>query len=227
LEGPGFIGGLNLMSTQDEVRLGQQVAAEVERQEPVLQNPEVQAHVRDIGERLAAVSPRRDVIYTFKVIDAPNTVNAFALPGGPIYVYTGLMDLCASDAELAAVLAHEIAHIAARHHGEMMTRQVGMQVISDVILGQNPHAAAQIASQLFAAGVSARYSRVQEREADSLGMDILYRAGYPPDAMISFMFRLMEYDRSLGGRRSLPIFATHPAPEERIQLLQELRRRYP
>ncbi len=225
--GGGFMANLNLLSTNEEIQLGQQFSVEVEQQEAVLNNDVVQGYVTQIGSRLSAVSPRRDVPYSFKVIDAPDTVNAFALPGGYMYVYTGLMKICENEAELAAVMAHEIAHVAARHHGEMMTRQAGMSMIAEMALGENPNAVASLVTQLFASGISARFSRVQEREADRLGMDILYRAGYQPDAMISFMNKLLAYDQQRGGGRGLPLFATHPAPEERVQLLQGLIQQYP
>ena len=225
-QGGGFLGGINLLSTSEEVQLGQRFATEVEKQETVHPDAALQAYVRDIGARLAGAAPRQDITYTFTVIDAPDTINAFALPGGYTYYYTGLMQLCESEAELAAVMAHEIAHVAARHHGEMMTRQLGMELISDIIVGEKQSRAAAIVTQLFSTGVAARYSRVQEREADQLGMDILYRAGYQPEAMITFMQKLLAYDQQRGGGRGLPIFATHPTPEERVQLLQSLMQQY-
>ncbi len=227
LEQEGLLTRLNLLSTSEEVQLGERFAAEVEKQETVHPDEALQAYVREVGARLARVAPRQDVRYSFTVIDAPDTVNAFALPGGHTYYYTGLMKLCENEAELAAVMAHEIGHVAARHHGEMMTRQLGMELVSDIILGERPGTAATVVSQLFSTGIAARFSRAQEREADQLGMDMLYRAGYRPEAMITFMQKLLEYDRQRGGGRALPIFATHPAPEERVQLLQSLLQRYP
>lgn len=225
--GSGFFNQINLLSTQQEVSLGQQFSVQIEESEKVLNHPAIQNYVSEIGKKLIAVSPRQDVPYSFKVIDAPDTVNAFALPGGYMYIYTGLLKTCSNEAELAAVMAHEIGHVAARHHGEMMTRQMGMEMVTDMVLGKKPGMVASLAGQLFTAGVSARYSRAQEREADSLGMDILYRAGYPPQGMIAFMSKLMEADRRQGGGRKMPIFATHPSPEERVALLQELLQRYP
>lgn len=224
----GFLSNLNMVSTQEEVQLGQRFAVEVEKQEKVHPDPELQAYVREVGQRIASVAPRQDVAFTFSVIDAPDTVNAFALPGGYTYYYTGLMNICENEAELAAVMAHEIAHVSARHHGEMITRQMGMQTIADIILGENPRAAASMVTQLFSSGIAARFSRVQEREADQMGMEMLYRAGYPPEAMVSFMNKLLAYDQQQGGgSHALPIFATHPSPEERVQLLQTLMQHYP
>lgn len=225
--GGGLITNLNLVSTEQEIQIGQQFSAEIEKQEKILDAPALQEYISGVGARLVQAAPRQDVPYGFKVIDAPDTVNAFALPGGYMYVYTGLMKVCSNEAELAAVMAHEIAHVSARHHGEMMTRQMGMDTISQVALGENPGAAASLVQQLFTTGVSARFSRKQENEADSVGMDVLYRAGYPPDAMVAFMNKLLDVDRKQGGGMSLALFATHPAPEDRVALLQSLVQKYP
>ena len=218
---------LNLLSPEQEIKLGQQVSAEVERQEKLLDNAEVQAYVREIGRRLAAVSPRQDVQYTFKVIDAPDKVNAFALPGGFMYVYTGLMRICENEAELAGVMAHEIGHVAGRHHGESMTRQFGYSLIMSIILGEDAHALAQLGTELLGAAGAMYYSRENEREADQLGMKLLFETDYKPEAMLSMMDKLLAEDRKRGGTRGLPIFASHPPTEERKQRLQEQIQQYP
>ncbi len=220
---------LNLLSPQEEAQIGKQFSAEVEKESKVLQNPAIQAYVQRVGQRLAAMSPRQnDVQYTFEVIDAPDTVNAFALPGGYIYVYTGLLRLCENEAELAAVMAHEIGHVAAYHHGEAITRQVGFSMLAELALGENPGAAAQVLSTLVGNGVGAAYSREQERQADQLGMDILVRAGYRPDAMVTFMQKLQAEDQKSGGSAAgLPIFASHPPTDERLQRLQMQLQQYP
>lgn len=217
---------INLLSTQEEVQLGQEFSQEVEQNEKLLDDAAVQQYVREIGGRLAAVSPRHDVQYTFKVIDAPDTVNAFALPGGYMYIYTGLMKLCESEAELAGVMAHEMAHVAAHHHGEMLTRQLGFNILASMALGQNPSQVAQTTAALFMGGVSAAYSRDQEREADGLGMAILFRAGYRPDAMVTFMYKLRELDREKG-QGGVPIFSSHPPTTERVARLQHQVQTYP
>lgn len=214
----------NILSTQEEISLGEKFATEVEEQETLLDDPVVRASVARVCARLASVAPRQNVQYTAKVIDAPDTVNAFALPGGFLYIYTGLLKICENEAELAGVMAHEIAHVAAYHHGETLTRMVGLQVMATMVLGKDPSQTARLVADLFLSGVAARYSREQERQADSLGMEILFRAGYRPDAMISFMHKLMEYNR---GRVYLPIFSSHPPTEERILLLQQLVQKYP
>jgi predicted Zn-dependent protease len=217
----------NIVSTEQEVDLGTRFAAEVEDQETVLDDPAVQRRVRAMGDRLATHSPRQDVDYTFSVIDAPDTVNAFALPGGYMYVYTGLMDFCDNDAQLAAVMAHEIAHVAAYHHGEMLTRMYGYQLLASMALGEAPSQTAQTVASLFAAGIQSRYSQRQEYEADRLGMEILYRAGYPVEAMVAFMRKLVAYERERGGGGHMPLFASHPPTTDRLRTLQALAAQYP
>lgn len=218
---------LNVLSTQQEIALGQQLSREVERQEKVYPDAVLQGYVREIGERLARVSPRQDVAYTFKVIDAPNTVNAFALPGGNMYIYTGLMALCSNEAELAGVMAHEMAHVACHHHGEAMTRQYGLELLTSIALGGNANATVQLAAGLVGQGVQSRFSRAQENEADATGMEMLFRAGYAPDAMVSFMAKLQGEERKKGGANWLPIFASHPPTNERVNTLLTELQRYP
>lgn len=217
----------NILSTEEEIRLGQQVSAEIERREELLDNPAVQAYVGEMGRRLADASPRQDVQYTFKVIDSPKNVNAFALPGGYMYVYSGLMKLCDNEAELASVMAHEIAHVAGHHHGESMTRQFGYNLVMSIILGEDAHALAVLGAELLGTAGAMHYSRGHEREADYLGMDMLFRAGYNPEAMLSFLEKMIDADSKQGGRRSLPIFASHPPTEERVQRLGSLVLQYP
>ncbi|MCP4641707.1 MAG: M48 family metalloprotease [bacterium] len=217
--------GLNLVSTADEVAIGGKVAEEVEKKETILADAAMQTYVQNIGARLAALAPRKDVTYSFKVIDNPDTVNAFALPGGKMYLYTGLMKLCGNEAELAGVMAHEIAHVASYHHGESMTRQGLVSMAMSLVLGSDPSTTAQVVAGLAgigATGVEARYSRGNEQEADQLGMTILYQAGYNPNAMITFMNKMLAEEKRKGGGHPLPIFASHPPTTDRLQYLRTL-----
>jgi len=217
----------NLLSTQEEVTIGRGIADEIEAKEKVLDDPALQQYLNEIGQRLVAGVERRDVEYQFKVIDAPETVNAFALPGGFMYVYTGLMKFCDNEAELASVMAHEIAHVAAHHHGEALTRAYGIQLVSSIILGRNQAQAARIAGE-FIGGMGMRYfSRQNEFEADAKGMEYLARAGYRPGAMVSFMQKLAQADQGGGGSRLITLFATHPPASERIARLAASEQQYP
>ena len=221
----------NRVSTEQEIEIGKQMAAEVEKSEKRLNNPAIQTYVRKIGERLAAQSPRQDVPYEFTVIDNPETINAFALPGGHMYVYTGLMKLCDNEAQLASVMAHEIGHVAAHHHGETITRQMNAELIRQIVGGQNKNELGQLLGSLIGTGASMWFSRAQEREADQLGMDFLFRAGYKPEAMVDFMRKMAQYEQAETGGAPQPkllqFFASHPATTERIANLDSLCQTYP
>lgn len=216
----------NRLSTAEEIQMGQQLAVEVEKQETVLADPAIKAYVAEIGQRLVRNSPRQDLPYIFTVIDDPKTVNAFALPGGHMYVYSGLMVLCENEAELASVMAHEIAHVAAYHHGESLTRQMNAELLTSLILGNEPSQAAQLASALVSTSVMSRWSRDQEREADRMGVEMLFRAGYRPEAMVTFMEKMMAGEAS-NIPRVFTIFSSHPPTQERMAYLRQLVLQYP
>ncbi|MFP4190679.1 MAG: M48 family metallopeptidase [Candidatus Hydrogenedentota bacterium] len=214
---------INLLSTRQEVQLGRELAGEIEQQEVVHEDEQLQEYVQDIGRRLAGVARRRDMEYRFTVIDEPDTVNAFALPGGHMYLYTALMKLVRNEAELAGVMAHEIGHVAARHHGERLTRVYGYNLLMRVLLGDDPGAAANIASNL----VEMNFSRENEREADAIAVEMLWGAGYDPGAMLTFMEKMREEEQRQGTGPRLPILSSHPATQERIALLRQHIARYP
>ena len=218
-EGGG--GGINLLSTEEELELGQKMSQQIEAEQPVLNDATVQQYVDRIGQRLSAVVPPsidRGINYQFKVIDEPDVVNAFALPGGYLYVYTGLMKLVENEAELAGVMAHEIAHVAAEHHGEQLTKQYGASFLASLVLGEDPGMVAQGVAQITNYLVQAGFSREAEREADAIGAEMLMRAGYDPRAMVSFMQKMAAQAGS--GGRIMAFISTHPLTDERIQNLQ-------
>ena len=222
-EPAGGGGAFSLITPQQEIELGQQIAAEVERQQRRHPDPQLQAYVDGIGQRLVAGVTRQDIPYSFVVIDSPD-INAFSLPGGRTYVYTGLMKLASNEAELAAVMAHEIAHLALRHHAATITRQYGFEILTGIILGQNADERSRLVADLIGAGVQARYSRDQESAADELGMQLLANAGYNPETMLTIFDKM----RAAGQNRpNLPIFASHPTTNERLQRLQALLQTFP
>jgi len=225
LEGQPY--ALNILSTPQEIELGEQLATEIEKQEKISDDAVLQEYIVGIGERLERVATRQDVPYRFTVIDKPDTVNAFALPGGPMYLYTGLLKMCENEAELASVMAHEMAHVAAHHHGEAMTKQYGIELFSQLLLGENAGAWRRIASDFGKGLLMNYYSRANEREADALGMEFLFRAGYRPEAMVSFMQKLIAEEQRTGGAHPLPIFSSHPPTQERFVRLQNLVQQYP
>ncbi|MGI5865601.1 MAG: M48 family metallopeptidase [Myxococcales bacterium] len=215
--------GSILLSPEEEKRLGDELARQVEEEEQVLQNQEVQDYIDQVGRRILDAVPddEQRFDYTFTVLDDPGTVNAFALPGGHIYVMSGLIRAVDNEAELASVLAHEVAHVVADHPSQQLAAQVGLQTLAALALGNDPALLAQLAAQIAAQGYIAAHTREQEQEADTLGVGYLARAGYAPQAMAQFFSELDQMQGQSPGFVQ-KFFSTHPAPGERAQAIDEL-----
>lgn len=213
-------------SADKEVAMGRKLARRVEQELELVQDEALQERVRLIGQRLAAVCDRKELLYTFRAV-ADKDVNAFSLPGGYVYVNDGLIKNTRSDDELAAVLAHEIAHIAARHAVKRFETSLGAQLLQLATI-----AAARQGASVRGAGVvfqAARlaYARQDELEADRLAVRYLNAAGFDPKATISFLERLQslhheEKPRYLPRGVTRPEYAlTHPFVPERIRAVKE------
>lgn len=209
-----------LMSPAQEMQVGASEHQKVMQQFGEYSDPAVQSYVREVGRKVTQETERPEVDYKFYVIDSP-IVNAFALPGGYIYVSRGLLALANSEAELAAVMAHETGHITARHSAERYSHGVltslGAAVISSAVGSSGVSQALGLGSNLYLTS----YSRGQENEADSLGLRYMTRGGYDPAAMSSFLSSLQNesmLDSKIEGRdlSAVSYFSTHPATSERI-----------
>ncbi len=214
--------GMAVLPTQTEVQLGQELAEQVEQEEPVLPDAYIQNYVDGVFQQLVVHSTRDrpDIVYRVRVLDDPRQVNAFALPGGFIYVYTGLMLLAENEAELAGVLAHELGHVVARHSANRLATQMGVSLLTSIALGEEPGQLAVLASQLIGASTMAAFSREDEREADLYGLRYAAAAGYDPRGLETFFEKL--YNLEGGARRGVfeGMLASHPDTRERIELLQ-------
>jgi predicted Zn-dependent protease len=213
-----------LLTTQQEIDLGHQVSQEIESHEVRYPDAQVQAYVESVGNRLAAYASRHDIPYTFVVIDNPNSINAFSVAGGRTYVYTGLLKLASNEAELAAVLAHEIAHLALHHHAAKITRQYGFDTITGIILGQNLADKTRLATDLINGSVQATFTSEQERTADELAMQMMTNAGYNPEAMLSMLQKLRAATEN---QKYIPILASQPPSDERLQRIEALLQTFP
>lgn len=221
-----------LMSPAQEQQVGASEHQKIQQQFGFYENAALQSYVDSIGRRVSAETERTDVQYKFFILDSP-IVNAFALPGGYIYVSRGLLALANSEAELAAVLAHETGHITGRHSAERYSRGVvtslGAAVLSAALDSQGASEALGLGSNLYMSS----YSRSQENEADTLGLRYMARGGYSVDAMSRFLSALQAESRlqaQMQGRNQGPeasYFSTHPATGERVAKTQGEASQYP
>jgi Zn-dependent protease with chaperone function len=210
--------GFNLFSIEQEVELGQRSATEVEQQLPMLNDATVDRFLEGIITRLAAQAPGAKFPYE---IDAVNSaeINAFALPGGPMYVNRGLVTTVRNEAELAGVLAHEMSHVVLRHGTEQASKaylgQAGLGLLGGLIGRGNT--AADIVNAIGGFGLNAvflKFSRSDELEADALGAEIMARAGYDPAAMAT-MFALLRSEQGRDPSKLEEFFSSHPSPADR------------
>jgi predicted Zn-dependent protease len=222
-----------LLPASQEASIGAQEHEKILKQYGgAIKNRKITDYVTRIGNKIVPFTERDDVTYTFTVLDSP-IVNAFALPGGYVYVTRGLMTLANNEAELAAVIAHEIGHVTARHSAERYSRSIltglGANVLAATIDVSGASQALGVGANLYLSS----YSRSQEHEADDLGVRYLARAGYNPDAMSDFL-RSLEASSELEARRlgvqSSAIdsyFSTHPVTAERVQRAAQAANQYP
>ncbi|MBD5165085.1 M48 family metallopeptidase [Helicobacter sp.] len=215
---------LMLLGAQEEIALGEQSAQEVLQQSTLSTDMQQTQMVQRVGQRIANVAERPDFTWEFYLLEEEQ-VNAFCLPGGKVFVYTGLMPLVASDDELAVVLSHEIAHAILRHGAERMSMQT-IQSIGGGILGIIVNAQAPGYGNLFSqaynlgsnVGIMLPFSRSHELEADKAGIMLMKKAGYNPQAAISFWEKMAANKE----KSSSDFLSTHPSDSKRIKEIKKI-----
>jgi predicted Zn-dependent protease len=217
------IGALRLISVNDEIALGRQAQQDVRRQVPELRDRVVSSYIESIGRRIAARADGPRYPYTFDVAN-DRRINAFALPGGPIWIHRGAIDAAQNEAQIAGVLAHEIAHVANRHAADQITKgtfaNVGLGLLGALMGGGNGSRIAQMGAGIAAQSVMMKFGRDAERQADMKGLAYMKRAGYDPRGMVEFLQVLRaRQGRDPGSVQTF--FASHPAPGERVARLQQ------
>lgn len=204
--------GTNILSKNEEIRLGREVAEQVEKEYVVSKNPADNAMIEQMGQRLVAAN-NLDWPFTFKILE-DNQVNAFSLPGGPVYLFRGLLDMSEGDLdEIACVMAHEIAHITKRH----AAKQYSQGVLTDIAILIGTQGAMQDIAQITHLFVSMRYSRDMEYEADTEGIRYAYRAGYDPNGLIRFFTKLQRLEKEGKGDIITNNLRSHPMTGARIE----------
>ncbi|MBK9166659.1 MAG: M48 family metalloprotease [Bryobacterales bacterium] len=207
--------GFNLFSKQQDVQLGQEAAAEIRKQIQVVENRELQDYIQRIGKRLAAQPEADEFPYTFEMVN-DRAINAFALPGGPTFMNTGLLIHADNEAQVAGVVAHEIAHVALRHGTNQVSKANFLQlpaIIAGIATGSQLWAGlAQLGSQTLLL----KYSRTAETQADILGARMMAKAGYNPIEAARFFEKL----ESEGGSRAPQFLSSHPNPGNRVKSIE-------
>jgi predicted Zn-dependent protease len=217
--GTGGGGDFNLISLEQEWQLGEQLSRDIARQVRLVNDPEAVAYVNRVGRALVGSTEMGRLPWQFHIVADPN-INAFNIPGGHVYVNTGLIAAADNASEFAGVLGHEIAHGVERHATEQLTRAYGLEIIAALVLGQQPGQLERIVAQIVGTGALARFSREAEEEADRLGTRMMVEAGYDPRGMVTMFEELMATRRGRPGAVS-QFFSTHPLTEDRIRAVSK------
>ena len=205
---------INIFTDAEELQFGQEYVAQHDRKVTFYTDPVVTGYINALGQSLVRHSKRSNIRYTFKVVNKKG-VNAYAVPGGYIYVHLDLIRAAKNESELAAVLGHEIGHIVGRHSMKRLTQAYSIELLKQLVLDEDSSKLKKLVADVLAAGLLFRYSRDNEREADFYGVQNIYDAGIAPEGAATF-FETMH-----ALRRSTPsaleqLLSTHPMPMERV-----------
>jgi len=219
---------LLLVSPADEARMGFQAFQDLKRKTPVSSNRAASEQLGTVGRKISSVAHMPNAQWEFVLFEDADNPNAFALPGGKVGVYTGILPITKNEAGLATVIGHEIAHAVARHGAERVSQSVLIQLGGTALsaaLGSQSPMTRDLAMQAYGlgttVGVSLPYSRTQELEADHLGLLYMARAGYDPREAIAFWKRFQAYGSKRGGKPP-EFLSTHPVDSRRIAQLERL-----
>jgi predicted Zn-dependent protease len=225
LAGLALLGACSTISQQEEVQMGAQANQQVAAQLPMLNDATVNAYVNSLGRSIAATTSRADLNWQFGVVNT-DVINAFALPGGYIYVNRGVLSRASNESELAGVLAHEIEHVVRRHSVKQMEQAQGANVgvaLACTLTNVCANQAAQAAIQVGGTAVFARFSRGDEVQADEGGFNNVVRAGINPRGMLTFFQKLLAEEQQGGSSSAASSwFSDHPGTQDRIADIQRM-----
>ncbi len=211
--------GFNLFSKDQDVQIGKEAAAQIEQEMPIIHNQRLENYVRRLAARLWSLPEADQYPYSIQIVQDPS-INAFALPGGPLFIHTGVIEAADSEAQLVGVMAHEISHVALRHGTNQASKASPFQLLGLLTGGIGDSTWGQLAQLGIGIGANSlllKYSRNAERDADLLGTRIMAKAGFNPVEMATF-FQKLEAD---GGARGPEFFSSHPNPGNRIKAVED------
>ena len=220
---------LVLVGPAQEAQQGLKAFEEIKAEKPVSRDADKKAQLQSVGRRIARVARLPDARWEFVLFDDPKQPNAFALPGGKVGVYTGILPITQNEAGLAAVVAHEVAHVSARHGAERMSQGIAVQLggtLLSAALGTSGYGGVtrDLAMQAYGLGTQVGlllpYSRTQELEADRIGLLYMARAGFDPREAVAFWKRFQAYNTKRGGRPP-EFLSTHPLDNNRVAQLEK------
>ena len=216
------LAALSVVSVPQEIQIGREANAAVRKETPELHDAQVNAYVQRIGTRLARAAPGAKYPYSFHVANY-REINAFSLPGGPVWINRGVLRAAGNESQVASVLAHEIAHIARRHASDQMEKALiarwGLGVLGAMLGNAGGAGAAQAAGAMVANGVFLKFSRDDEREADRVGLQIMTKAGWDGRGMTE-LFEVLRREATRDPDAVDVFFSTHPSPQDRIANLR-------
>jgi beta-barrel assembly-enhancing protease len=206
------------ISVEEEIEIGRVAQGQMRKQVPELADATVVRYVRDLGQRLVRVAPGAKYPYSFSVADLPE-INAFALPGGPVWIHRGVLSRASNESQVAGVLAHEIAHVAMRHGADRLTQGMvarwGLGLLGALLGNVGGAGTAQAAASLLTGGVILKFNRREEQEADEVGMSILTRSGWDGRGMVE-LFQMLERQANREQSSVDAFLSSHPSPQDRI-----------
>ena len=216
-----LVSDVNMISVPDERILGGKLAQQVLSQMKIVRDGEAAKTIDAIGQKLVTKLPYREFDYHFYVV-ADKTPNAFTIPGGHIFIHTGLFSMTENKHEIAGVLAHEIGHAFERHPTKGLTRAYGINYLAGLVLDKNAGTLRTLSIRITETGILTRYGRQDEIEADHLGFNLLKQSGYSPDGLLNFLVKIQRLQRDPG---LLQLLSSHPPTTERIETLKALQSR--
>jgi predicted Zn-dependent protease len=214
---------ITLVSPEQEVEIGRQANAQIRKETPELRDAETVAYIRTLGRTLVAQAAGPKYPYSFSVADY-REINAFALPGGPVWIHRGILHAATNESQVAGVVAHEIAHISQRHSASQLTKAMmanwGLGVLGAMLGNDGGATAAKAAAAFLASGIFLKFGRDAEREADRVGLQMMTRAGWDGRGMVE-LFEILRLEQKRDPTRVEAFFSTHPPPQDRIDRLKK------